>query len=492
MTTDADQPPRSPLSSHHDHTRVRRFVTFMPALIVLIAGFAAIFAVPEAMRRIAAAKAKQQITLAQQQLDSDNLIERLDAAIRAVAASVEPSVVHIDVVNRSRAWDIGSTGSGWVYDDRGHIITNAHVAANADEIRVQFSDGRAAAATVIGADPFSDIAVLRVAEQPGLFPLRRATGAPPRQGDRVFSFGSPFGFKFSMSEGIISGLGRIAGPSAQFGGFSNYIQTDAAVNPGNSGGPLVDANGRVIGMNVAIATARDERGTTGQGQSSGISFAIPLATIESVADQLINTGRVSRGFLGIAMAPPLPTDPPTDADGALLVGIRLGVVQPGTPAQEAGLERGDLILSINGQPCDQPGVVSSVVGALRPGDRVHIRYWRDGEIRETHAVLAEMPASTLAERVINRLGIALNNLSPLGPWVLGVYPDGPAAQAELPAGVIITHVGPTRVTNSVELGQAVADQGWLLGRPIELTFIDPREQLGRSPPRSVVVPAARD
>src|SRR5262249_19153086 len=144
---------------------------------------------------------------------------------------------------------------------------------------------------LFAADPYTDIAVVKVPESDDVFPARRATGLQPQQGDNVFVFGSPFGFKFSMSQGIISGLGRDPTAAAEFGGYTNYIQTDAAVNPGNSGGPLVDIKGRVIGMNVAIATARSSDGTTtDEGQSAGISFAIPLGTIESVVDQLITRG----------------------------------------------------------------------------------------------------------------------------------------------------------------------------------------------------------
>src|SRR5690606_11624250 len=138
-----------------------------------------------------------------------------------------------------------STGAGWVYDDIGHVITNAHVVQSAKRVSVEFFDGRVVRGQVIGMDPYTDIAVIRADPDATYFPARRATDRLPRTGEHVYAFGSPFGFKFSMSQGIISGLGREAAGSNVPGGYTNYIQTDAAVNPGNSGGPLVNTDGHV-------------------------------------------------------------------------------------------------------------------------------------------------------------------------------------------------------------------------------------------------------
>ncbi|MCA9307728.1 MAG: trypsin-like peptidase domain-containing protein, partial [Phycisphaerales bacterium] len=196
-------------------------------------------------------------------------------------------------------------------------------------IEVEFHDGRVREAEVVGLDSATDIAVLKVGNVSGLFPLRRATNEPVHMGDQVFAFGSPFGIKFSMSRGIVSGLGR--GDAAHMmgmrRGYTNFIQTDAAMNPGNSGGPLVDIYGRVIGMNAAIANnAQPDQETAGfSGQSAGIGFAIPLETVESVVDQIIESKLVLRGYLGVLIGD-------TSAEYAESIGLnRRGVVVTGVP-----------------------------------------------------------------------------------------------------------------------------------------------------------------
>jgi S1-C subfamily serine protease len=194
---------------------MRRISAYGPAALVLVACVAVLFLTPAVLRNAGHASAEARITLARAQLEGDDILERIDR----------------------------SSGSGWVYDAAGHVVTNAHVVRGAERITVQFVDGRLLEADLVGIDPFTDIAVIRASASSGVFPLRRDSGHVPRQGERVFAFGSPFGFKFSMSEGIISGLGRDPMGSIEFGGFTNFIQTDAAVNPGNSGGPLVSARG---------------------------------------------------------------------------------------------------------------------------------------------------------------------------------------------------------------------------------------------------------
>ena len=328
---------------------MRRIVSGLPALLVLLAAVAVFLTAGPTLRSISTAKTGAQITLARQVLEGDDILLRIDRAVTAVADSVRPSVVHLEVRSSRRS---SSTGAGWVYDDLGHIITNAHVVRNGDQVRVEFSDGRIESGEVLGADPYTDIAVVRV-RGVDVFPLARsmsaATGGAVRQGERAFAFGSPFGFKFSMSEGIVSGLGRSpGGGSGSFGGFTNYIQTDAAVNPGNSGGPLVNVHGEVIGMNVAIATSRDTDGTN-EGDSAGISFAIPLDTIENVVPQLINSGQVARGFMGANFA--RGADQTTLAGGSLVTGIRVASVVEDGPAAMAGIRSGDLITHLRG-PAD--------------------------------------------------------------------------------------------------------------------------------------------
>ncbi|MCX5688810.1 MAG: trypsin-like peptidase domain-containing protein [Planctomycetota bacterium] len=280
---------------------MRRFLAFGPAFVVLLVAAVVMVIAPGAMRSIQSARTAAMVDVAQRQLDaSENILERVNQAVRNVSVAVAPSVVHIDVMGSGKS-PFGSSGSGWIFDKLGHIVTNAHVVGAADSrVQVQFFDGRVVEAQIVGADLDSDIAVLKVAQASGMMPARRASNQRLEQGDKVFAFGSPFGFKFSMSEGIVSGLGRTARTALGMTRISNFIQTDAAVNPGNSGGPLVNVRGNVVGMNVAIATASDSRGTS-EGQSAGISFAIPLTTIESRVDQLIAGGPPCRMSLKTAL-----------------------------------------------------------------------------------------------------------------------------------------------------------------------------------------------
>jgi S1-C subfamily serine protease len=449
---------------------MRRFVAFGPAIVVLVVAALALHFAPMMLRQISAARTAQTISVARDQLDAGTVLDAINEAVRTIAQSVEPSVVHIEVDGSGFG---GSSGSGWVYDNLGHVVTNAHVVRNARMLRVQFYDGRVVEGELKGADSLTDVAVIRVAATDGLFPARRAPDVNPQQGDRVYAFGSPFGLKFSMSEGIISGLGRVAGPALEMGGFSNLIQTDAAVNPGNSGGPLVDSKGRVVGMNVAIATARDERGVAGEGQSAGISFAIPIAVVENVCDQLISVGRVSRGFLGISFGG---VDQISDGDRYRGTGVRVNSVEDGGPAALAGLRRGDVIVAIQGQPTPSFENVRSIVGTSRAGERVRVRYWRANEFRETEVVLAEMTASALVRGnpaifTIRETGMQVVD-TPQGPVIFSVIRGGPAALARLGEGQVILAVGATKVSSVADFAAELVNQGWLVGKDLELTVAD--------------------
>lgn len=468
---------------------MRRFVTFGPAFVVMLAACVALLATPRIARIVSVAKTEAMMTVAQRSLDDDDVLERMNRAIRNVAVAVEPSVVHVDVrFPRDPEGERLSSGSGWVFDDLGHIVTNAHVVRDASAITVQFYDGRLTAADLVGTDPFTDIAVLKVDQHTGLFAARRATGESPQQGDRVFAFGSPFGFKFSMSEGIVSGLGRSARPALE-GGFSAFIQTDAAVNPGNSGGPLVDIYGRVIGMNVAIATAQQKRGSADEGQSSGISFAIPLGTIESIVGQLIKTGKVTRGFLGITFGANTEGQAIQDATGFHGVGVLVDRVSPGEPADKAGLRRGDIITMIGDQNITNSQVLRSVVSSNEPGKTVKLKVWRDGGFTEMPLVLGEMPANLLAseaereaaQRMIlelpDRIGMMVR-ATRAGLRVDYIDEDSPAAKAGIKLGQFITSVAGNPVTIRgrdpvLVFYLQLAEAGLLSGGAVALEVQDP-------------------
>jgi S1-C subfamily serine protease len=367
---------------------MRRFYTFGPALVVLTVTAITLVAAPAAVKQIQLANLGATVTLAQNQLDRSDLLERLNDEVAAVGDSALPSTVHLRVRNRVEGGVDLANGSGWVLDHDGHIVTNAHVVAAAEGIRAEFYDGRVTRAQVVGLDARTDIAVLKVDPGPGLFPIRRATDEPLRSGERVYAFGSPFGISFSMTEGIVSGLGRSEGANALglAGGYTNYIQTDAAINPGNSGGPLVNVNGRLVGMNTSIANAAPQNlggqsipGLTGQ--SAGIGFAVPLETIERVTDQIINYDFVLRGYLGVSFGVWGNPDPRRilEERGVIGNGALVGGVVDGQPAAKAGMRPGDVIVEIDGRPTPTVDVVRSIVSVQKPGDTITVTVVRQGE-----------------------------------------------------------------------------------------------------------------
>ncbi len=448
---------------------MRRFIAFAPALLLLFAVTASTLLAPVIARRVGFAQTEARIQLARLTLSDDDILERLSQATQAVADLARPSVVHLDVVGNARR-GTGSSGSGWIYDAAGHVVTNSHVVRGSDQVTAELSDGRVYSLTRVGSDPFTDIAVFKLPTTAGIVPANRATGEMPRQGERVYAFGSPFGFKFSMSEGIISALGRDPrGAVVLDEGFTNYIQTDAAVNPGNSGGPLVDVRGRVVGMNVAIATGSESSGTT-TGQSAGISFAIPLRTIESVVDQLIENGEVRRGFLGISL-PSNRSRPIADRTVYNGYGVSIPQVSPGGPADRAGLRRGDIILTIDGQTITGVNVLRSQISSTAPGEPIELSYVRNGETRTTTVVLDEFTASEFAGqpalRELFSLGMVV--IAEEGVMVAQIRPESPAEVAGFQQGQLITEVDGQSVPTGSRLVSQLVQSGLLAGREVTFT-----------------------
>jgi serine protease Do len=350
------------------------------------------------------------------------LLEQINRANRAIARLVEPSVVHVSTMmamqRRAFTAPYASSGSGWIWDEEGHIVTNAHVVEGSDRLQVQLFDGELREAELVGLDLRSDIAVIKVAPG-GLHPSLRGDSSQLEQGDMVYAFGSPFDFRFSMSSGIVSGLGRTAGLADI--DYENFIQTDAAINPGNSGGPLTDVRGRVIGMNTAIATGRGNG--TGQGQFAGIGLAIPMSMIESTVTQIIETGEVRKGYLGVRMVALNELRVRGGdgvfgqvADGFKGDGVVISDVTPSSPAERAGFRAGDVIVAADGQKVATNEGVSAIISSRKPGSDVKFEVWRaaesgdGGERIEVIATLAELDSSVnlapYLPAALERAGIA--------------------------------------------------------------------------------------
>jgi len=271
------------------------------------------------------------------------------------------------------------TGSGFVFDDRGHLLTNNHVVSGAGKITVTFHDGVEASATVVGTDPKSDVAVLKV-DTTSYPALPRGTSSKLRVGDLVMAVGSPFGLSQSVTMGIISATDRNdLGINDTRDAFESFIQTDAPINPGNSGGPLVDMDGHVVGINSAIMTG-------GRG-NDGVGFAIPIDMALNVAEMLVKEGKVNRARIGVsiqalapAMARNLGIDPKTK-------GILVGTVVPGSPGDKAGLKPGDVIVGFNNQPVVSVPTFRLNVSASQIGKPYSLKYFRDGKEHTTEVVL---------------------------------------------------------------------------------------------------------
>lgn len=277
--------------------------------------------------------------------------------------------------NQQQGQDSTNLGSGVVVSEDGYIVTNAHVVEKADEITVAFSDGSKSRATVIGTDPDSDLAVIRV-DKTGLTPLGFRE-EPIRVGDLALAIGNPFGVGQTVTQGIISATGRTG---LGVNKFEDFIQTDAAINPGNSGGALVDARGELVGINTVIFSR--------SGGSMGIGFAIPTALVEQVMNALIADGRVRRGWLGIEIQSQLRD--PTQLETS--TGVEVLNVVPQGPAARSGLQVGDIILTIDDVEMTDANKLIQYVARKAPDTVLDAQILRDGKNTQVDIALAERPA----------------------------------------------------------------------------------------------------
>lgn len=272
-----------------------------------------------------------------------------------------------------------SLGSGVIVSDQGYIITNHHVIAGAAEIEVLLRDGRSAVATLIGTDPESDVAVLKIdldAVPSIIFNL----SGDSHVGDVVLAIGNPFGVGQTVTMGIISATGR---DQMGINTYENFIQTDAAINPGNSGGALIDAYGNLVGINTAIFTK--------SGGSQGIGFAIPVNAARDIMQQLIENGRVTRGWLGVETQDITP-QLAESFNLQNITGIIIAGIQRNGPAAQAGLRPGDIILSVNGEASTNSKTVMNQIARVSPGGKLQMKILRGGQELDAQATVGERPA----------------------------------------------------------------------------------------------------
>jgi serine protease Do len=389
---------------------------------------------------------------------------RLDGGSFAkLAEAVKPAVVNVNTDRRSAGRPSAEEfpgddtergprrglGSGVIIEASGVALTNAHVVGGASQVNVTLLDGTKHRAKVVGVDPKTDLAVLRLAAGDKRFPFLPLGNSDEVQvGDWVLAVGSPFGLQATVTSGIVSAKARQIGA----GPYDDFIQTDAAINPGNSGGPLVNMRGEVIGINTAIV-----RG------GSGIGFAIPASMARQIAAQLLDNGKVTRGWLGVVLQP-LTSDLAASFGAEGKKGALISEVSPDSPADKAGLKAGDVVLEIDGHKVDTPGDVARVVGLVAPGRKAKLSLWRDKAQKSVDIVLGEAPGEQQASRLGFQVGpitpdVArqLNRRSTEGVVVSDVDDGSAAAEAGIRRGDVIVEVNRRPVKTVAEFRAATRD-----------------------------------
>jgi serine protease Do len=457
-------------------SRIKTKVSAVRILVVTLA-IAAASGIGFELRGLASAEPAQ----AQAQLPSPQDLSR---AFIGVAKQVKPAVVNIDVVEKTKRASIQlpegfpqipgfggqprrqkGTGSGVIISADGYILTNNHVAGDAEQINVKLADGREFKAKVVGKDSETDLAVVKIDAQNLSF-ARLGDSEKLEQGEWVIALGSPFGLEQTMTAGIVSATGRDLG---RIGGqFTNFIQTDASINPGNSGGPLINMQGEVIGINTLIFSQ--------SGTSAGIGFAIPSNLATKIYSQLIKNGRVTRGYLGVSLQPISPSLAKSvgysGTEGALVADLPRDY----SPAGNAGLRSGDVIVEFDGKHVTSPKQLTEMVADTPVGKATQLKYVRDGRAETATIKLGERPPKDgedaqpdkgIPEEEGVKLGVSISNLTAevaremklrvaTGVVVQNVQPDGPAADAGIQPGDIIHRINRMPVTNRQDYLRAMS------------------------------------
>jgi serine protease Do len=425
----------------------------------------------------------------------------LDRAMETLAARVTPAVVNVTVVSKANVQQSGlegmpdmeqffgqgnpfgrefrfrsqpqnrvehGLGSGVIISPDGYIVTNNHVIDGAVDIRVTMSNREVFPAKLVGADPLTDLAVIKVnGNNLPSVPWGNSAGLHP--GQTVLAFGNPYGFRFTVTRGIISALNRPNPDPSDRHKPGEFIQTDAAINPGNSGGALVDARGELIGINTFLISS--------SGSFSGMGFAIPTQIVEPTVETLIRDGKITHGFIGIQIADVTPDNAKffqmKKAEGALV-----SEVQPDSPGAKAGLRTGDVITDLDGKPVTDAGQLQMAVGQKRPGDTIHLQVVRDSKPMTVAVTLEALSSSRDTETAggehgKGRWGVSLGDLTPderqqlqapdpqhkssvHGALVEDVKPGSPADNAGLQRGDVIMEVNRHVVKSAAEAAQALS------------------------------------
>lgn len=346
-------------------------------------------------------------------------------------------------------------GSGFIMRPDGYIVTNNHVVEGATKITVTLHTGDKRVATIVGNDPKSDLAVIKIDEEKLPF-LLFGDSNKLEVGEWAIAIGNPFGLSESVTVGVVSAKGR---SQLNITDFEDFIQTDAAINPGNSGGPLLNIEGEVIGINTAIVS--------GSGGYMGIGFAIPSRMAERIIEQLIENGSVTRGFLGVTMQP-IDSDLASYYKLPKVAGALVTDVSKGSPADLGGLEREDIILEYNGKDVETLSAFRNAVAMMKPGSKLRMKVKRDGKIITVNVTIATLPQDIVANgSLLDRLGMSVQPLTPEiakklgytdeeGVVVTAVKPGGAAASVGLRPGSLIVAVNRKNVTSVEELNEALA------------------------------------
>jgi serine protease Do len=359
-----------------------------------------------------------------------------------------------------------SLGSGVIVSPEGYVLTNNHVVDGATDVKVTLSDKRELKAQVVGTDPKTDVAVLKL--EGSKFPaITLGDSSKVQVGDYALAIGDPFGVGQTVTMGIVSAKGR---GNLGIEDYEDFIQTDAPINPGNSGGALVNDRGQLVGINTAILSH-------GSGGNEGIGFAIPINLARDVMGQILDHGKVTRGYLGVVVQPITPAMAKalgqTELKGALV-----GVVSPRGPAQLSGVERGDVILEINGKVVNDSNELRNTVAMMQPGEAVQLKISRNGSTRDISVKLGELPVSK--QEAQNQPegaskdaleGVSVESLnaetakqlelpeSTKGVVVTGIDPSSPKAESGLRKGDVIQEVNHQSVHNVAEFEQAMHKSG---------------------------------